>query len=717
MTFLNVIMLGGMAALTVPLVIHLFHRSKPTHVYWGAMHLLEQALLENKRRLNLENLLLLLIRCLIPLLLALAMARPVFTQFAQLLGSAKSSLAVVLDDSYSMSATRAGRSAYDDAVEAVGELADSAGRGSDVNVVLSGGTPRRLMDTPSFDSIRINRELGDTIPLHGVGDWGASLEAGIAMLENMSHPVRDLIWVSDFQKLNFGTQSSGAVGRLGQLIRESEVRPRVILYPVGERYFNNVAVTSLEYSKLVQGVGQQFKVRATIKNFGERDWPALRVHFRVNGNGRGVSQIRLGPNEEQQVLFTHVFERAGSQLIEVMAEADSLKFDNSRQASIPVWDRLPVLLIDGDPGSGVLKGETDYLSLALQPYQGGRGNQTNLVEVSKVSALDFSPEKLATTKIAVLANVVQMSAARVTALKEFVQAGGGLMVFPGNRIQVQWYNETLADKEGLLPLKYVKLEGESGGPGARVSAQEFAHPALEFFNDPRNGKLSDAQIRIWYSAELAKTQGRADGTVLAQLEGGAPFLAEREYGQGKVLQCVTPCDADWSNLPLRPFFLPLMQRLVTYLATEVMPSRNLQPGQTIATFFPGREAGRPMQMRKPNGEELPVTPQKVGQLSLVEFSQTQQPGVYTLKAEPAPDTHFVVQPDFAESELEKMSDDGLEELAEQLGAKVVHSFQDFEALDKDRRFGREVWTNLLWLVVLLLFAEMALQQWIGRRKV
>ncbi len=713
MTFLNAIMLGGMAALTVPLVIHLFHRSKPTHVYWGAMHLLEQALLENKRRLNLENLILLLIRCLIPLLLALAMARPVFTQFAQLLGSAKSSLAIVLDDSYSMSATRAGRSAFDDAVEAVGELVDSAGRGSDVNVVLSGGDPRRLLETPSFDSVRIDRELGDTKPLHGLGNWGASMEAGVAMLQNMSHPVRDLIWVSDFQKLNFGSESGTAYGRLGQLIREAEIRPRVILYPVGEKYFNNVAVTALDYSKLVQGVGQQFKLRATIKNYGERDWPAMRVHFRVNGEGRSVSQIRLGPGEEQQVLFTHLFEKAGSQLIEVLAEADTLKFDNSRQASIPVWDRLPVLLIDGDPGAGVMKGETDYLSLALQPFQGG---QTNLINVRKVSALEFAPETLATTRIAVLANVVQLSQARVTALKEFVQAGGGLMVFPGNRIQVQWYNETLADKEGLLPLKYLKLEGESGGPGARVSGQHFDHPALEFFNDPRNGKLSDAQIRIWYSSELAKTQGRADGTILAQLEGGAPFLAERKYGQGKVLQCVTPVDADWSNIPLRPFFLPLMQRLVTYLATEVMPSRNLVPGQTIATFFPGREAGRPMQMQLPDGSELPVTPQKVGQLSLVEFSQTQDPGVYTLKAEPAPDTHFVVQPDFTESDLEKLSDDGLDELAEKLGAKVVHSLQDFEKLDQDRRFGREVWTKLLWLVVLLIFAEMALQQWIGRRK-
>lgn len=706
-------MVAGVAALTVPLVIHLFHRSRPKHIYWGAMHLLEEALLENKRRLNIENLLLLLIRCLIPTLLALSMARPVFTRFAELLGSGNSSIAIVLDDSYSMAAVNAGRSSYDAAREAISALLDTAGDGSDANVVLAGSGPEVLREQSTYDAVALVRELGETEAVHGRGDWNKALESGFKTLAGMTQPVRDLIWVSDFQKRDFADGAATALNRLGVMREDSTVKPRVVLYPVGERVPNNVAVTSLEYSELLQGVGQPFTVRATVKNFGQKEWPALRVYFRVNEEERDVSEIRLAPREERQVVFTHVFEKPGSQLIEVFADADSLKVDNYRRASVPVWDQLSVLLVNGEPSNEPLKGETDYLALALQPL----GGATNLIRATEVSAFQFNPGHLQGHQVVVMANVMNLNEARLNAVKEFVRAGGGLLIFPGNRIQAAWYNDVLAQREGLSPLRYASLEGDNNGTGTRIAAQRYDHAALELFNEAGSGRLSDAQIRIWYQAELASAPGHVPGSVIAQLSGGAPFLAERAYGQGRVLQCVVPCDADWSNLPLRPFFVPLMQRLVTHLATDAIPPRNLRPGQTIAATFDVRETGRPMRLRRPDGREIPVKPERVGPRSMVEYGDTRLPGVYTLKAEPAPDAHFVVQPDPVESELERLSDAELDDLAARLGASVVRSASEFRELDRDRRFGTEVWRELFWAVLVLLFAELALQQWIGRKTI
>ena len=91
MTFLNFILLGGMAAASIPIIIHLINRNRFRIISWGAMHLLDAALKENTRKLQLEQLLLLLVRILIPLLLALALARPVMKGIEALVGSAKSS--------------------------------------------------------------------------------------------------------------------------------------------------------------------------------------------------------------------------------------------------------------------------------------------------------------------------------------------------------------------------------------------------------------------------------------------------------------------------------------------------------------------------------------------------------------------------------------------------------------------------------------------------
>ncbi|MGB0583064.1 MAG: BatA domain-containing protein, partial [Limisphaerales bacterium] len=653
-TFLNAILLAGTSALLVPLVIHLFHRSKPKVVYWGAMHLLEQALLENKRRLNLENLLLLIIRCLIPFLLALCMARPVFTKFNQLLGEAKSSVVVVMDDSYSMAAVTAGQSAYEEAQEAVSELLDAAGRGTEINVVMAGGDPRPVLDNAAYDNVLVNREIEERSPVQGVSRWSSALEQGIGMLADMTQPVRDVIWVSDFQKVNFKETAGTSMNRVAAMAEESAVQPRLVLFPVGDLVENNVAVTELKHSKLLQGVGQDFPIRATVRNFGDKEWTSLEVILRVDGEEASTQRLQLKSREEVTVHFDHVFEKAGSHLIEVMADADELEADNIHRASLSVSERLDVLLVSGESSNEILKSETDYLEMALAPYRAGSGKK-NLVSATTISSHQFNPAQIGGKHIIVLANVIQLSGDLAVALQKFVENGGGLIVFPGSRIQVDWYNKVMGLELQLLPLKIESLEGEDTGT-TRVAAQRYDNPALDFFNDERNGKLSDALIRIWYKTSPLELNGQNSPSVLAQFEGGQPFLAERKYGRGKVLQFSVPCDADWSNLPMRPFYLPLMQRMVAYLASASTPPRNLKPGEMISAHFPAREAGREMILETPTGDEVGLQITGGEGSSVVEYDQTLDAGVYKLKIEPSPPLYFVVQPSYEESDLQRLTD-------------------------------------------------------------
>ena len=92
MNFLNILLVGGVAAGAIPIIVHLISRSKPREVRWGAMHLIEMTLQKQQRRLRIENWLLLLLRICIPVLLALCMARPVLTGAAALWNDAKTSL-------------------------------------------------------------------------------------------------------------------------------------------------------------------------------------------------------------------------------------------------------------------------------------------------------------------------------------------------------------------------------------------------------------------------------------------------------------------------------------------------------------------------------------------------------------------------------------------------------------------------------------------------
>ena len=159
MSFLNFSLIFGTAAFSIPLIIHLFHKSRFKIVKWGAMHLLEAVLKTNRRRVRIEQWILLAIRCLIPAMLALAMARPLWKGASSLLGNAKTSTVVLLDNSYSMDASRAGSTSFGIAKDETQRLINELRPGSEAHVILMGEGGRGLLDAPSYDLSRITQAL------------------------------------------------------------------------------------------------------------------------------------------------------------------------------------------------------------------------------------------------------------------------------------------------------------------------------------------------------------------------------------------------------------------------------------------------------------------------------------------------------------------------------------------------------------------------------
>ncbi|HXX92894.1 MAG TPA: BatA domain-containing protein, partial [Planctomycetota bacterium] len=624
MEFLNAVLLAGMAAVSIPVIIHLFHRSRFRIVNWGAMHLLESVLRKNTRRLRLEQLILLLLRCAIPVFLAICMARPVITGLEPLLGNAKSSTVLVLDNSYSMEAGGPGRTNFQEAREAARQIVDQQVQGSDVAIVPMAGGAGGAAE-PTFDLDRARGEIARSRSGFGTARAYDSLRAAQGSASRMAHAHREIVVLSDFQKVSWGEElglPGASRARLADELARGAVKPTVTFFHVGREVTDNVSMEQPTFSRMILGVGQKLAVRANLKNHGDQAYPDLRVVLKVDGHERSVAQTSLDPHATAQVLFTHAFDTAGSHVVELLADADPLVADNGWLASIPVWDRVPVLLVSGDPNPEPLRGETDFIEIALRPFGAAKSDLTDLITTTTIEARELDPKRLSEARVVLLANVPQLNETQHKALDAFVREGGGLLIFPGNRINSAWYNTTLsADGRGLLPLPVVSLAGSMNQAGTQSSivAQHFEHPALEMFNDPRNGNLSDAQIWLWYKMRAEGGRGADPAvTVLARLDTGDPLLVEKQYGEGRVIQAAIPCDADWSNLPMRPFYLPLMQQLVTYLASKVYPSRNVDVGRPLVAFLPVSDAGKKALVTDPDGRATEVVVANRGTRGVVE---------------------------------------------------------------------------------------------------
>ena len=721
MNFLNIILLGGAAAASLPLIIHLLHKSRFKVVPWAAMHLLDPRRLAQKRRIRFENLLLLLVRCLIPVVLALLLARPVLRGISGWLGTARMSAVVLLDNSYSMEVGTPERTTFIQARDAASQIIRNLARGSEVSVLLLGGVPGPVLDEPTFDTDRADRELVKLKTGYGSAAVPESLEMGVGVLGKMHEAHRELIVISDFQKVSWADAEEADRRRVANLVKQLPVTPGVTFLHVGREDKNNVSVQSLEFSRFLLGVGQRFQVRANLRNYGEVAYHDLRVYFRVDGQERSAAEVSLGPREDGQVLFTYTFETAGSHVISVAADAlDSLKADNALLASVPVWDQLPVLLISGNLGHEPLEGETDFLEIALRPYSAVKTTLADLITTTVIEPKQLDAKQLKDQRVVVLANVPQLDAKQVALLEEFVRGGGGLLIFPGNAIKTEWYNTKLAgDGKGLFPWRLTALEGglEETVAHSTILAQHYEHPALTLFNDPRQGSLATATIRLWY-----KLTARGNGTtndvpfVIARLSNGDPFLVEKKFGDGTVIACSGPCSAEWSNLPLRPFYLPLMQQLVTYLAAKFDPPRNVEIGRPLIAVVPAALGGKTLKLTDPVGRKHQLIATNAAGRALVTFHETRRPGLYILNTPTNTPLHFVVNTTRAESDLTQLTSDEIKAVAKPWNATVIHSWDEYHQLEQRRRFGREIWRPLLWTLLGLIFAELFLAQRVGRVK-
>ncbi len=722
-SLLNGALIVGAAAFAIPIIIHLFHKSRFQVVKWGAMHLLETVIRVNQRRIKLEQLILLLVRAALPALLALMMARPIWIGAQKLLGNAKTSTIVLLDNSYSMQASRAGQSNFSIARDEAGRVINNLQRGSEVQVVLMGEGGSTLEDAPTYDTARVAQEIGKLDAGFGAAEVPPALDFAAGIFNQMHESTRNVVVLTDFQRVSFEATEDALLGKKIEQLKKMAVAPSITFFDVGQDVRDNVAVDSLEFSKLMVGVGQKIQIRSNLRNYGDASYPDLRVYFRVDGKEKSVSQVSLQPHATAQVLFSQAFDTPGSHVVEVFADADPLKADNSYLASIPVRDKVPVILVNGDPSTEPLKGATDFAEIALQPFSAGKVEMADLISTKVIKPEDVNAKALSGAAVVILGNVRRLDDGQLHALEDFVKHGGGLLVFPGNRVDPAWYNGAFfGDSKGLLPLAIGELAGDpkENGPTTSITTEHFENAALDLFNDPRNGGFSDVAIKLWFKLKPAAA-GNAAGAatapvILAHLDSGDPFLVEKPYGDGRVIACSTALDAEWSNFPMRPAYLPLLQRLTVYLASNVYPPRNLDVGRPIVAFLPAASAGKKAAIVTPEGLSVEAPIVKRGERGVVEYAKTQRPGLYTLTAPGEPRIDYVVNASRRESDLARLSPQEIADFAKTHGVTVVHSGNEYRQIDQTQRYGREFWKPILWLLLILCFLELFLQQLFARSR-
>ncbi len=349
MSFLNWMMLGGIAAFTAPLIIHLLNRTRFKVVEWGAMHLLDAAMQVNSQRIQWESLLLLLLRCMIPVLLALALARPVFTSWRYVGGSTDKSLVILIDNSISMQAVNTtGISRFEQALEHAQEIIKKQAPSTELSVWAIGGLPVDVLGGTTFDHSRVSNKLKSLPSGAGSVDVQPSLASALKQVRSMQNASREIVMISDFQDHEWKRFAKEERAAIKQQLLEEAIPVLLTLLPVNDP--TNKQNLSVELAPLDQSlvvVDQVFRISATVRNHGDQDQVNVPIFLQVAGVEIASRKLTIPSNGATQADFDCQIESPGTHVVNVkIDDANGFAGDNISHRIMQVRAPLRVLLVD-----------------------------------------------------------------------------------------------------------------------------------------------------------------------------------------------------------------------------------------------------------------------------------------------------------------------------------------------------------------------------------
>jgi len=345
--FWNESLLIGLAAVAIPIIIHLLSRRRAKVIDWGAMRFLLGSVAARSRRILIEQIILMILRCLIAALAALAVARPFIRQYSvvpwglvlptclaamvslaiagavwhhakarlylliaagvllliaggataadyishgKLLpsGSGGKDVAIIADASTSMYLRPQGSSEsnFQTALGEAGQLIDSLGASDAVSLILAGPAPRELTSGPTSDKTHLRQLLQEAKPTGGPLRITRAMEAAASALREGRNSAKRIVLLTDGQALGWNAEAADAWRPLADALKKDHPKtpPEIVVRRLGlPSKVTNAAVEEITFSHKLIGIGRRVRINVSVRNFGTAPVPASSLELHVEG--------------------------------------------------------------------------------------------------------------------------------------------------------------------------------------------------------------------------------------------------------------------------------------------------------------------------------------------------------------------------------------------------------------------------------------------------
>ena len=683
MAFLTPFFFLGLGAIAIPVLVHLIQREKKRVVEFPSLMFVRRIPYQSVRRRRIRHWALLLLRAAAIALIVAAFARPFMHQgavAAAAIGGARE-IVILLDDSASMG--------YGDHWARAQEAARTVVRGMTANdratLVLFGKNAEENMRATA-DRSRLEAAITAAKVSSGATRYGPALKLAESILSRSPIKRRDAVLISDFQRSGWSGSEEVRFGEGMTVNTVSVASPNTA----------NLSVPSVSFARASFSGQERITVTAGLSNKGDDALKDVPVTLTIDGHEIQTERATVAAHASGSVSFTQFTLTGPNVRGSVRAGTDPLPADNTFHFVLTPSAPVSLVIVDNQERTGTSLFLTKALAIGTTP----------LFQVETTTAARMTPAMLDKRSVVVLNNTLFPPAAGGSALKRFVERGGGVLIIAGD--STSWSPSDLDMLPGRLGGIVDRVEGRSGSLGYL----DYSHPVFEVFKAPRSGDFSAAHVFRYRALQTAPGD-----RVIARFDDGAVAAAEKKVGAGRVVIWTSTLDDTWTDIGVKPIFLPLVHQLVRYLAQYEQPQSWFTVGQVLDLTQRAKSRADRI-IVTPSGERISQSSMGEGNEGLLELSEQ---GVYEIRSAAATTTArpeaIAVNLDAAESDLNPMDPRELVAAVTGHASPVdVQPEQTQEMTREEAEKRQSLWWYLLLAGVGLLAVETAIANHLSRKE-
>ena len=671
MTFLHTIFLAALAASVIPVLLHLLNRQRLPLVKFSSLEFLQKLQKRKSRRVRIRQLILLILRALAVAAVVLVFARPAL-QSGEATGSAASvEMVIILDNGItSLSETKDGQS-LKLSINVCRKLIELS-EGTDRITLIPAAAPQKTITAPAGARDLIYERLQEMEYEYTAPDLELTRIITDSIFSSSDLFNREVYFVSGF----YGS----AWDSLDWQLSDDKVRRFVL--PIGPERLDNLVASEVKLRSSILQRGEPLDLEASFVNHSDRDLRDALVSVYLDDERVVQASLDIPAGGVVSRSFAVIPEHSGLIAGRMKyEEIDPLMADSRRSFILHIPDSINVLCIAPEASDSLI------ISAALS------SSGTGFVRLYRGDPVGWETTSLSGYDVLILAGIRSISTGASERVGEFVERGGGVVIFQGLDSDLAGLSRGLWRRLGFSGARGTIQEGSFGW-----GKFDLGHPLFSgIFEDkgmPRSPTFN-------FAVDMAI--GRGD-RVIIPLTNGRPFLLERQVGRGRALMFAVPLSPSVGDFAFTGIVAPLLFRAVGYTASS--GSDGLYEWETgrSARMLLSLSRADAAQLEMPNDDIINLPPRPVVGGVEYELSKVSLPGVYNLKVKGQVVARYAANVPVTQSNLQRTTK---KDLTERLGGAVLIRTDDeeIEEVIYTARFGRELWRPLALIFLLLLVSE------------